>query len=407
MHVALVHTDFRVSWPARILALAKSLQEKNVRLSVVEIAGRGSFYDLAARPRTEGELDWYVLFPDRDLRELPPRVMAQAVERTLDKLQPNVVMAGAIAFPSGVGAVRWARRKRRGVIVFDDARLQDVPRSCVVAFVKTRVYANVDAVMVPAPSHAASYVAWGIPATRIFFGVDVVDNEWFAPRVRTCRKDLRALRRELGLPSRYFLGVGRHVGKKNWGTCLSAYADYRRQAQQRPWGLVLVGDGPDHAGLREAIAERDVPDVHLPGAVWGEKLVGYYAAAGALILPSLVGETWGLVVNEAMACGLPVLVSSHCGCAETLVQDGVNGWRFSPERPAELAERMRQMSSLSDLRHQKMASASREIIRLWGLERFVEGAEAAIVACQDVRRGFVSWSDRLLLSLWNGRFRPT
>lgn len=54
-----------------------------------------------------------------------------------------------------------------------------------------------------------------------------------------------------------------------------------------------------------------------------------------------------------------------------------------------------------------MVSASQELIRPWGIERFVEGAMAAIDACRDVTRGFTSRFDRLLISLWNGRFRPT
>lgn len=407
MRIALVHTDLRVYWPPRLLALGKSLCERGDEFFVIEIAGGGSCYDFAAQGCKDGRLSWSVLFPQGDLRRLSGRTMATAVARKLDQLQPDVVMAGAIAFPSGAAAVRWARRNRQGVVIFDNVRSEDVPRSALTEFVKRRLYANVDAMLIPAESHVRSFVQWGVPRERMYFGLNVVDNQSFATRAAALRPYANEFCRKNGLPFKLFLGVGRLVEKKNWIICLEAYKQYRRACQAAPWGLVLVGDGPERERLQEMVVAQAIPDVHFSGPIHGDALVAYYTAGGALILPSSYGETWGLVVNEAMACGLPVLVSEQCGCAETLVHNGVNGWRFSPDRPGELAERMLQMSGLSDQDYQKMASASQELIRPWGLDRFVEGAMAAIDACRDVKRGFTSPLDRLLISLWNGRFRPT
>lgn len=406
-HVALVHTDLRVYWPPRLARLAESLQKQATKFSVIEIAGYGSSYGFASRASAGGEYDRHVLFPDGDLRKMGPRMMARSVERKLDQLRPNVVMAGSMAFPSGAAAVRWARRNHRGVIIFDDVRSEDVPRSCITELVKKRLFTNIDAMLIPGKSHVRSFAHWGVPRERMYFGLNVVDNPSFSACADALRPRIAEFCRSNGLPQKLFLGVGRQVEKKNWSMCIEAYRQYREGCKNSPWGLVLIGDGPEHKRLQETIAKRAIPDVHLPGPINGDALVGYYAAAGALILPSLHGETWGLVVNEAMACSLPVLVSRECGCAETLVQSGVNGWQFSPARPDELAERMVQMSSLSDEQYRRMASASEEIIRPWGLERFVEGAEAAIAACSAVDRGFTSLVDKLLISFWNGRFRPT
>jgi glycosyltransferase involved in cell wall biosynthesis len=394
-------------WPPRLLALSRSLRTRGDKLDVIEIAGSGSPYDVVSPDRTERELNPSVLFPKGDLRRMPGRVMAKAVERKLDELEPDIVLAGAIAFPSGAAAVRWSRRNRRRVIIFDDARSEDVPRSRLVELVKRHIYANVDAILIPAESHVSSYVHWGISRERMYFGLNVVDNHFFSSRADALRPHACEFRRDKGLPERFFLGVGRHVEKKNWTMCLEAYRRYRLRSRESWWGLVLVGDGPERIRLEERIRGQSIPDVYLPGAVAGDDLVSHYVAAGALVLPSLHGETWGLVVNEAMACGLPVLVSNQCGCVETLVQDGVNGWRFSPADPDELTAKMLQMSGLSDEEHSRMARASEDIIGSWGLERFVEGATTAIDACKQVNRGFVSLFDRLLVSAWNGRFRPT
>jgi glycosyltransferase involved in cell wall biosynthesis len=382
-------------WPPRLLALGRSLRKRGDELFVIEIAGNGSPYDFVGQNHTNRELAWSVLFPNGDLRQMSGRKMARAVEGKLDE------------FPSGAAAVRWARRNHVGIVIFDNARLEDVPRCRVTEFVKQRIYANIDAVLIPAESHTSSYIHWGIKRNYMFFGVNVVDNKWFSSRADVLRLEKTKFLRDKKLPSKFFLGVGRHIEKKNWVMCLEAYRQYRQRSSESMWGLVLIGDGSEHACLEETIVNRSIHDVYLPGTISGDDLVNFYAAAGALVLPSLYGETWGLVVNEAMACGLPILVSRQCGCAETLVQNGMNGLVFSPENPEELAACMLQMSSLSDEERSKMGLSSKEIVRSWGLERFVEGAEAAISACSNMDRGFVSVLDRLLIGYWNGRFRPT
>ena len=372
---------------------------------VIEIAGNGSPYDFAMQDLSGGDWAWSVLFPEGDLRSMPSRRMAGAVERKLGELQPDVVMAGGIPYPSGAAAVGWARRNRRGVIIFDDARQEDVPRSPLVEFVKHRIYRNVDAGLIPARSHSVCYVHWGIARNRIYFGMNVVDNQRFNTYVKQFQSRKAPFRHERNLPQDFFLGVGRRIKQKNWKTCLFAYAKYVRKTPNSLWGLVLVGDGPEHRRLRRICDTHSIPNTTFPGLIVGEELLKYYASASAFVLPS-TGETWGLVVNEAMACGLPVLVSNGCGCAHTLVHEGENAWTFSPEDPDELAARMLQMSTLSERERSKMCSASEEIVSSWGLDRFLAGAEAAILACGDVDRGFVSLLDRLLISLWNGRFRP-
>jgi len=107
-----------------------------------------------------------------------------------------------------------------------------------------------------------------------------------------------------------------------------------------------------------------------------------------------------------MACGLPILVTNTAGCVPTIVKDGENGWTFDPRRPEDLATRMLALSRLEECQLKAMRDRSCEIVRQWGLERFVEGATGAIDACKSVRRGFRSPIDRLILSAWKGRYRP-
>jgi glycosyltransferase involved in cell wall biosynthesis len=108
----------------------------------------------------------------------------------------------------------------------------------------------------------------------------------------------------------------------------------------------------------------------------------YYSAASCLVLPS-ISESWGLVVNEALACGLPVIASKRCGCAMDLVINDVNGWQIDPENINELTARMLQMHKLDDQARMEMGQRGEEIISKWGLERFCSGAlESAKIALE-------------------------
>jgi glycosyltransferase involved in cell wall biosynthesis len=175
----------------------------------------------------------------------------------------------------------------------------------------------------------------------------------------------------LRLPRHYFLAVNRFIAKKNLTRLLLAYARYRSQRGEHAWKLVMLGDGP----LRESLYEqcRDLQlekDVLFPGFAQYDLLPAYYGLASAFVHASVV-EQWGLVVNEAMAAGLPVIVSNRCGCVPELVSEGRNGFTFDPFDVAELTGLMARVSDHPNL--DGMGEASRTIIGQWSPDRFAEG----------------------------------
>ncbi|MDX1548697.1 MAG: glycosyltransferase, partial [Rhodothermales bacterium] len=112
----------------------------------------------------------------------------------------------------------------------------------------------------------------------------------------------------------------------------------------------------------------------------------YYGRAGGFVHPAH-NDQWGLVVNEAMAAGLPVLVSTRAGCAQDLVHDGENGFRFDPADPAALARLLARLAA-PETDRAAMGRRSREIIARWSPERFAEGLHRAAEAGRDrARRG--------------------
>jgi glycosyltransferase involved in cell wall biosynthesis len=142
---------------------------------------------------------------------------------------------------------------------------------------------------------------------------------------------------------------------------------------------VIVGDGPGAPDLRKS-AGGDA-DILLAGAKFGKDLVGHYALAGCFIMPS-DNDTWGLVVNEALACRLPVIVSRGCGACETLVIEGKNGWTFSVGDAAALSRHLCRVAALPDSGLRHMQRMSGEIVAKWPLRRFSD----SVVEMLDIRR---------------------
>jgi glycosyltransferase involved in cell wall biosynthesis len=201
---------------------------------------------------------------------------------------------------------------------------------------------------------------------RIGHCYDVVDNQFFSIGAQQAQ----TAGRPDHLPSRYFLYVGRLAGEKNLSMLLRSFSAYRRRGGD--WPLILVGDGPERGALEALAAEERVADgVHFAGQRSTEEIVPYYAFAGCFVLPS-VREPWGLVVNEAMAAGLPVIVSEKCGCVEDLVAPGLNGFCFDPSRQEQLTEALSRITRLTPSERAEMGAASREQVGKYSLQRWAE-----------------------------------
>src|SRR5262249_28282753 len=229
------------------------------------------------------------------------------------------------------------------------------------------------------PAHRDYLATLGMPADRVALGYNAVDNEFFARAAHAARHDPRG---RSGLPERpYFLTVCRFVPEKNLVRLISAFARFRRQQDPAaPWDLVLCGDGPAADDVTRAIADSGCAHaIHRPGFLQSDSLSRWYAHASAFVLPSL-SEPWGLVANEAAASGLPLLISSHAGCALTLVPDpaGTTGRRFNPVDEDAIATDLAWMVSLPEEPRRAMGQRASLVVSAWGPDRFAQGMIEAV-----------------------------
>jgi glycosyltransferase involved in cell wall biosynthesis len=235
--------------------------------------------------------------------------------------------------------------------------------------IKKLIITSYQAALVGGNPHKRYLIKLGMPTDAIFLGYDVVGNDVFYP------DQIKSLPSPLNKP--FFLAINRFVHKKNLPFLLSAYADYRKLAGNQSWDLVLCGDGELRVQLEQQITNQAIQDyVHLPGFLQQQELLPYFAHASCFIHAS-IQEQWGLVVNEAMAAGLPVLVSNRCGCYEDLIIEGVNGFGFDPENPQQLTELMLKISS-EKIDLQTMGNAALEHIQKFSPDYFAQGLIQAV-----------------------------
>jgi glycosyltransferase involved in cell wall biosynthesis len=238
----------------------------------------------------------------------------------------------------------------------------------------------------PLSSLAVQYLQHlGVPSDRIFMVPYTVDNLWYARLAEEWRPRREVVRAELGLPQAMpvVVAVLRFVERERPLDLLKAISVL--QEQSVPVGAILVGDGPQYAELVDYIRTHDLRNVVLPGFRPLPELPKYYAAADMFVHPA-VEECWGLSVNEAMACGLPVIVSDRVGAAYDLIEDGRTGVTYRAGDIDQLAGCIGQLCK-DEGQRQMMGSRSRDFIfTRWNYERSISALQSALARFADQRR---------------------
>ena len=375
------------------------------KLSVIGFEWSAKGYDAWGSPDSTARYQKISLFSEATDRCPGRTELRRAFLWALEQAKPDVVAVnGWNNFGSLIAANCCLRRGIPMVVMSESAR-QDEPRNCWKEIIKRRVVALYSAALVGGQRHVEYLVELGMPRERVFTGYDVVDNEYFRQRAEEVRSQRSEVRQKYGLPENYFLASARFIEKKNLLRLIRAYAEYRRlvgdrdhgpqTTDNRPWHLVLLGDGPLRETLNSQLSSLSLNAyVHLPGFKQYEELPVYYALAKAFVHASTT-EQWGLVVNEAIASGLPVIVSNQCGCVPELVQG--NGFTFDPTDEHELASRLLEMASLSDRDLKRRGEASSRVAERFGPELFGEGLEKAASVATQLTRKKSGIIDRMLL----------
>ena len=221
----------------------------------------------------------------------------------------------------------------------------------------------------------------GVPPSRIFDAPNAHDSDGCERALERVDADasLRALTAEHGCRDRVALVVGRLVPAKGIAELLHGWSALPAGLRAE-WSLLFLGSGPLEPDVHRTRDLRAPGEIVHVDDVEPDEVVAFYAAAQLLIFPSL-GDPWGLVVNEALACGVPVVCSSLAGCADELVRPGENGWIVDPTRPGDLERTL--FEALTSHSLDRLATGAREAAARFHPDVMADGMRRAILHAAD------------------------
>lgn len=374
-------------WKGRLLFLRKFLATKNIDFYAIEFFGKGSPYSF---DNYENQEQWWsCLFPDNSYEEISISKIRETFQLKMDEINPDIVIGGAIVFFAGALGIRWAKNNHKKFIMFDDAKPSQVKRKLIVRTIKNLIIRQVDGLWLPSKDYDKAFLELVHKNTILFHGYNCIDNELFRFKEK----------KEMNFTT--IVCVARLVPIKNIDYLLRAWNIIE---QRRPdYKLVIIGDGPEFVSLNELTLKLGLKTVFFLGAVNNRDIPTYFNNSVAFVLPSL-SESWGLVVNEAMAAGLPILISNKINASNALLQEGVNGFSFEPSDIENIAEKISQFIELNLIDKIKMSDSSLEIINRMNYENMGDELLNAVFNLSHEKVKKLPILALLLINIWHGRY---
>jgi glycosyltransferase involved in cell wall biosynthesis len=317
--------------------------------------------------RMSTRLSTFLKNPHLRTRYLVNRAEAKEAARVLawlEEIRPAAVVLNGYAGHPFMDILPWGKKRGVPVLVWADSNVHGDKgtwaRRMLKKIIVTRRLRHASAVLPCGTNGRALFQRYYPHPDRMFF---VPLEPDYAKIESMTDEDARAVRETYGLdPARKrIIVVCRLIPLKRVDTVIDAFA---RLAAERPeWDLLIVGDGPERAGLEARVPADLKPRVIFPGFITDEKIVfAMYRGSDVMCLASEY-EAWALVVNEAAASGLAMVVSKVVGAAPEFVREGVNGRTFTPGEVGEIEACLREVTKPENL--DRMKAASKQVVAEW------------------------------------------
>ena len=313
----------------RLEAATEALKDTH-RIIGIEIAGKSQTYPWARTEKVSG-FERITLFPDRQSEAIPAwRIFIALARACLKARARHVFLCHYEKIDTSMIACLLRFLGHRTYVMME-SKFDDKPRFLGRELLKKVFLLPYHGALVGGERHFDYLRFFGFDQAKIHFGYDTVSID----RIRRLAGSPPAPA-GVGFNDRHFTIAARLIPKKNIVTALAAYADYCKLAGSKARELHICGSGELEGELRAAAKRLSVDGVVFRGFVQSAEVARVLASTLALILPS-VEEQWGLVVNEALAMGVPILCSLNAGARDRLVRTAINGYIFEPDNPDGLA----------------------------------------------------------------------
>ncbi|MCK6685918.1 MAG: glycosyltransferase family 4 protein [Thermoanaerobaculia bacterium] len=376
MRVAVVQAPLAPFHVARFRAAGEMGRSKGHTICVIELGAQQREYEWGGT-RSSALFERQTLFANYESALRSP-FLGREVGAALRDAEPDVVFAPGWGADDGLVTAAWAWLRHLPLVVITDSHRLSTHGRFAREQVRRAILRRYDAFFTAGTAQRRFLDEFGVAPERIFTGVNVVDNAMF----RSVQREgvAKAERRETVV-----LTCARFIEEKNL-----PWAVHEFRTAPRNWKWKIVGYGPLEAEIRRAVETCGLDGrVEICARTDYARMPQVYRDADIYLQPSL-RETWGLAINEAMAAGLPVMVSRRCGAFDDLVEDETNGIGFSPEKNGELTRALMFMETQRG-RWPEMGAASEAKIAPWDLGRFARSFWAAAEKASEVH-GDEGWN---------------
>jgi len=359
MRVLIVHNQLWAHYKSKLFSeLYQQAPQFGLSVHVAQIAlSEKSRANMGQAENLEYTYDYEVLFED-SLENISTWQRTRALLAKMRRYRPHVLNLTGYYDPAQLVALFYAKVTGVKVIISSESNVRDNNRGFLKEKLKQFILHWADGFFCFGQSSAAYLEQLGVnPAKILTRKAAVVDNDLLRARYDTAYSERIEQKQLRNLPLYNFIFVGRLIAPKNLLLLLKAFANV---AHHPDWGLILLGEGEQKAELQDFCKQNGLLNVSFLAGVSWHTVPDHLALADVLVLPS-ISEPWGLVVNEAMVCGLPVIVSEVCGCVEDLLKNGQNGFVFNPADADELTQKLRFFAE-NPAQIAPMGNASRQLI---------------------------------------------
>lgn len=319
---------------ARMNAIATLLGKES--LNVIEICSKDDHqWNLN---HLDKNFNYFCCLPKEVLSKQSLKKAKSILLNQLQNLDSDIIVNGCGYFDFTMYSIfKKISKSKAKILLWSETTFADNPNPWYKIVLKKWLTRKYDGALVAGIAHKEMLQKIGFKSKSIQIVGNVVDNSVF-------QSNFSSIAEKKG-----YVFVGRFLSIKNISRLILAYKKLVERGED--WDLHLIGDGPERKKNEKLSLDLGLTKrVHFLGSLQQNELIKAYQKYAIFILPSS-SEPWGLVVNEAMASGLPVIVSSHCGSAE-LIQDGKNGFLINPYKIDELANKMELLKNNTSLQMQ-------------------------------------------------------
>lgn len=295
----------------------------------------------------------------------------------LSRFRPDVVISGEMGARSLIAGI-YALVARKSFVIWSYGTLHSERDITWKQRLLRKVILRMAHAVVGMGSEARRYFqSLGIPGEVIFDAPNAIDSS-FRPTDPSPEKR-SAIREQLGMSGLCYLYVGKFISGKGINELLDAWEIFSK-CQDVQVSLVLVGDGSQKESLARRVTEQRMRGVRFVPFVQPDELPNIYHAADVLVFPTLQ-DVWGLVINEAMTLGLPVICSKYAGCASDLIIEDKNGWSVDPKNREDLVRTLRKAWDARD-KKEAIAKAGQTLIAGLSIQIMAKGFRRAVEYAQ-------------------------